>query len=142
MINWINSLRADLRVLAYSKVGSNENILNILSDEDENCNVENIKSSVKDLYNHASDNVEYWDDMYIYFNLTHNKDPLVVNFVSSNYLSSDAKGRQQILDKKWDFLFAKLSQFMENKKDFFVQFVLYDQDNDLNEVILFQYKGL
>jgi len=142
MINWINSLRADLRVLAYSKVGSNENILNILTDEDENCNVENIKSSVKDLYNHASENVEYWDDMYLYFNLSHNEDPTVVNFVSPNYLSSDAKGRQQILDKKWDFLFAKLSQFMENKKDFFVQFVLYDQDNDLNEVILFQYKGL
>lgn len=142
MINWINSLRADLRVLAYSKVGSNDNILNIYSDEDEKCNVENIKSSVEGLYKIASDNVKYWDDMYIYFNLSHNKDPTVVNFTSPNYLSSDAKGRQQILDKKWDFLFDKLSQFMENKKDFFVQFVLYDQSNNLNEVVLFQYKGL
>ena len=80
--------------------------------------------------------------MYIYFNLSHDKDPSVVNFTSPNYLSSDVIGRQQILDKKWDFLFDKLSQFMENKKDFFVQFVLYDQENNYNEVVLFQYKGL
>jgi hypothetical protein len=142
MINWINSLNSDVRVLAYSLVGSNDNILNILNDKDENCNVEFIKSSVESLYKIASDDVKYWDDMYIYFNLSHDKDPTVVNFNSPNYLSSDLIGRQRILDKKWDFLFDKLSQFMENKKDFFVQFVLYDQENNYNEVVLFQYKGL